>query len=122
MLKRTAILLLAALLPLAPACAPHDFAGDAGYPPIFPDYIGVTVPEGIAPLTFRMEDGRKFRTEAHRAGDTLWTTVSAWKRGDRQGVRYAPFPIIFCCFSWNISMEGTEGNRWEIHQEDWTEY
>ena len=94
MLKRYAILLLAMLLPLAHACVPHEFTEEKGYPPIFPDYVGVTVPEGIAPLTFRMEDGRKFRTEQRREGDTLWTTVRAWKRGDRQGIRYAPFPII----------------------------
>ena len=91
--KKYGILLLAAVLLALPSCAPHSFTEEAAYPPIFPDYVGVTVPDGIAPLTFRMEDGRKFRTEQHREGDVLWTTVSAWKRGDRQGVRYAPFPI-----------------------------
>ena len=75
------------------ACSPRDFADEAGYPPIFPDYIGVTVPESIAPLTCRMEDGRRFRFEQFREGNVLWTTVSAWKRGERKGIRYAPFPI-----------------------------
>ena len=90
--KYTLLLLFAALLPVF-SCSPRTFEEQAGWPAIFPDYVGVTVPEGIAPLTFRMEDGRKFHAEQHREGDTLWTTVSAWKRGDRQGVRYAPFPI-----------------------------
>ncbi len=91
--RRYAILLLATALLLAPACGPREFAEEAAYPPIFPDYVGVTVPEGIAPLRFRMEDGRRFRFEQQREGDVLWTTVSAWKRGDRKGIRYAPFPI-----------------------------
>ena len=93
MRKISPFFLLFMFLAVVAACSPRDFAEEAGYPPIFPDYVGVTVPEGIAPLTFRMEDGRKFRFEQHREGDVLWTTVSAWKRGDRQGVRYAPFPI-----------------------------
>lgn len=88
------ILLLSILLSGLAGCTPGAFTDDAGYPPIFPDYVGVTVPEGIAPLTFRMEDGRKFRAEQRREGDTLWTTVRAWRRGDRTGVRYAPFPIV----------------------------
>jgi len=93
MQRPSPIFLLLILLAVVAACAPRDFADEAGYPTIFPDYIGVTVPEGIAPLTFRMEDGRKFRYEQHREGDVLWTTVRAWKQGDRRGVRYAPFPI-----------------------------
>ena len=83
--------LLAALC----GCSPKEFDEQDGYPPIFPDYTGVTVPEGSAPLTFRMEDGRKFRLEQRREGDTLWTTVKAWRRGARRGTRYAPFPIIY---------------------------
>ena len=85
--------LLACLLASLCACTPSVFTDVPDYPPIFPDYIGVTVPDNIAPLTFRMEDGSRFRTEQRREGDTLWTTVSAWKRGERQGLRYAPFPI-----------------------------
>ena len=95
MVRKYALLLLAAVALLAPSCSPRDFVEEPGWPPIFPDYVGVTVPEGIAPLTFRMEDGRKFRVEQRREGDTLWTTVSAWRRGDRKGVRYAPFPIVY---------------------------
>ncbi|MBR5019487.1 MAG: PD40 domain-containing protein [Bacteroidales bacterium] len=92
---RALFFLLAGFLAGLSGCTPGTFTDNPGYPPIFPDYIGVTVPEGMAPLTFRMEDGRKFRFEQRREDDVLWTTVFAWKRGDRQGVRYAPFPIYF---------------------------
>lgn len=85
--------LLACLLASLCACTPSVFTDVPDYPSIFPDYIGVTVPDNIAPLTFRMVDGSRFRMEQRREGDTLWTTVSAWKRGERQGLRYAPFPI-----------------------------
>ena len=85
--------LLACLLASLCACTPSVFTDVPDYPPIFPDYICVTVPDNIAPLTFRMEDGSRFRMEQRREGDTLWTTVSAWKRGERQGLRFAPFPI-----------------------------
>ena len=85
--------LLACLLASLCACTPSVFTDVPDYPSIFPDYIGVTVPDNIAPLTFRMVDRSRFRMEQRREGDTLWTTVSAWKRGERQGLRYAPFPI-----------------------------
>ena len=90
---RICIIALSFCLAGLSGCTPKTFTDQAGYPPVFPDYTGVTVPEGIAPLTFRMEDGRKFRFEQRREGDTLWTTVCAWRRGDRTGTRYAPFPI-----------------------------
>ena len=92
MLRKYLFFLLFTLL-AASACGPREFTDEASFPPIFPDYIGVTVPDGIAPFNFRMEDGRRFSCEQRREGDTLWTTVRAWRRGDRKGVRYAPFPI-----------------------------
>jgi len=85
-------LLLLALTILS--CAPRTVRESSSYPPIYPDYTEVTVPEGIAPLTFRMADDRKFSTMTERRGDTLWTTVTARERGSREAVRYAPFPII----------------------------
>lgn len=88
-------IVLFTFLAVLSGCSPKEFDEQAGYPPIFPDYTGVTVPEGIAPLTFRMDDGRKFSLEQRRDGDTLWTTVRAWRRGARRGTRYAPFPIIY---------------------------
>ena len=91
--SRIPYFLLTCLAAALCACTPKEFAEEASYPPIFPDYTEVTVPEGIAPLAFRMADGRKFRAEQRRSGDTLWTTVRAWRRGERRGTRYAPFPI-----------------------------
>ncbi len=79
---------------LAVSCCPHRIVDSPEYPPIWPDYIGVTVPEGMAPLTFAMRDGREFRAERTMRGDTLWTRVTAWERGAEQATAYAPFPII----------------------------
>ena len=84
-----------AALTAAASCVPGQFRECREVPPIFPDYVGVTVPEGIAPLTFAMADGRRFREERRREGDTLWITVEAWEKGSREGVRYAPFPVFF---------------------------
>lgn len=62
-------------------------------PPIVPDYVGVTIPEGMAALSFEMADGRPFRAETSRMGDTLFYTVRAWDRETGTGVQYAPFPV-----------------------------
>ena len=64
------------------------------FPEIDPDYIGVTVPEGMAELRFEMMDGSRFKKESVLKADTLWTTVTAWKKGSRNATRYAAFPII----------------------------
>ncbi len=75
------------------SCMPRNISESSSCPPIYPDYIGVTVPDGIAPLTFKMADSRKFRVRTRQDGDTLWTTVTAWEKGASKAVRYAPFPI-----------------------------
>ena len=72
---------------------PVGFVDCDDYPAVFPDYIGVTVPEESAPLTFQMTDGSRCRMESTRQGDTLWFSVKAWQKGARQGVRYKPFPV-----------------------------
>lgn len=56
-------------------------------PEIFPDYIGVTVPEGIAPLSFDMADGRRCRASVREDADTLWYSVVSGGR------RYREFPV-----------------------------
>ncbi|WP_010662124.1 TolB family protein [Marinilabilia salmonicolor] len=92
-----------------------------GYPEIFPDYIGVTIPSGIAPLNFRIEwdsvryselyiensDGKILRVKAEQ---TLKMPLDEWKhlletsKGDslmfhldvnRNGewYRFSPFPV-----------------------------
>ena len=87
------ILLLLAFLPVVFSCREIRFSESGDYPPIVPDYIGVTVPDGMAALSFEMEDGRPFRAECSRVGDTLFYTVSAWDKDTREGIRYAPFPV-----------------------------
>lgn len=77
----------------ASSCGPRYFSESDEYPPIFPDYVGVTVPEGMAKLTFEMADGRKFKEKREIKDGIEWVTVSAWKKGDKDGVRYRSFPI-----------------------------
>jgi len=86
---------LLGLICASAACTtvPDDVTDIEEMPPIYPDYIGVTVPDDIAELKFRMADGRMFRSECSRSGDTLWTTVTAWEKGSDAAVRYEPFPI-----------------------------
>ena len=50
------------------SCSRPTFVPVAGTPDIFPDYVGVTVPEGMAPLTFAMKDGRKASWTSERVG------------------------------------------------------
>ncbi len=89
-------------------------------PPIYPDYVGVTIPAGIAPLSFNFDDediekmdvvvsGKKGKPlhsmgkyadfdikkwrelTQENVGDTLMVRVSVKKRG--QWYRYQEFPI-----------------------------
>lgn len=63
------------------------------YPPIEPDYIGVTMPD-IMPLpNFKMRDGQEMEVTTQRDGDTLFVSVSAWSDHDHEGTAYKPFPI-----------------------------
>ena len=90
-MKSKAIILL---LLAASACSPANISESTEYPPIEPDCTGVTIPEGIAPLNFEMKDGREFKAERTRVGDTIWTKVTAWEKGSDNAVTYAPFPMI----------------------------
>lgn len=85
--------LLLLLLLFVGCGAPSAMPESGDYPPVFPDYVGVTVPEGMAPLTFQMTDGSRCRIHTTRVADTLWYEVTAWRKGARQGVRYKPFPV-----------------------------
>lgn len=89
-MRHTAII---SLLLLAAACTPSRFEISEEYPPIFPDYIGVTVPDAIAPLSIICSDGRESQVRFDRQDDTVMVTVRAWQKGDRQGIEYKPFPI-----------------------------
>lgn len=50
------LFLIAALCLTACTSKPHDVAKTDALPDIYPDYVGVTVPVGIAPLNFAMAD------------------------------------------------------------------
>ncbi len=78
---------------LLTSCGPKEFVHSEEFPEIFPDYIGVTVPENIAPLNFRMADGRLFKARKTRIADTIFVEVSAWRKGSRSGISYKAFPI-----------------------------
>lgn len=57
------------------------------YPQIYPDYIGVTVPEGLAPLRFTMSDGSRCSVRVRKAEGVVWYSVTA------SGLRYREFPV-----------------------------
>ena len=92
-------------------------------PPIFPDYVGVTVPVNIAPLNFMIEgvehleavfmrDGKELLSVNSRkgvvdipmakwhdmleanVGAALSVKVRAWGGDNPEGVEYAPFEIF----------------------------
>lgn len=60
-------------------------------PDIWPDYIGVTVPENLAVPHFLMADGRKCSVTEERRADTVFVTVTA--KGKSGLERYEPFPV-----------------------------
>lgn len=105
------------------SCAPEKSGVQktGTHPDIFPDYVGVTIPEGIAPLNFRIEwdsvrhselliensEGKSLRV---RADQTIKIPLDEWKhllevsKGDslmfhlevnRNGAwyRFSPFPV-----------------------------
>ena len=88
----TGITLIAILLHSCSG-APSERIPNDSYPDIIPDYIGVTIPEKIAKLTFEMADGSNCRYEMEREGDTLWNTVTSWRKGDKMATLHKPFPV-----------------------------
>ena len=87
------LLFLPLMLVLPLSCSRVSYEASDSYPDIFPDYVGVTVPEGMAELVFEMADGRKMSFTKERRGDTLFYSVRAREKGSRSGVAYAPFPV-----------------------------
>lgn len=90
LMKNISVLILAIL---ASSCGPSDFRQVDEYPEIVPDYVGVTVPEGMAQLNFEMKDGSPCKIERRRDGNTIWVSVSSWKKGAGGGTAYKDFPI-----------------------------
>lgn len=93
------------------------------YPPIFPDYIGVTIPGNIAPLHFLLHDSlndsdafARFETETYSVnvkaknkqftiGNSAWSNLLKSAKGktiqvkivvmyDKKGVAYKPFQLF----------------------------
>ncbi len=117
-MKRTLSLLITATLVLA-ACSPkaRNAAQVAARPDIYPDYVGVTIPTGIAPLDFTVKgtdaidvvlkatDGKTLRSGGRAStkfpikkwarllqksiGDSVMVSVSARKNGKWES--YEPF-------------------------------
>ena len=85
-------LLLSALATLA-SCSEGGYTPSGDYPPIVPDYVGVTVPEGMAPLSFEMTDGSRFSFTTERVGDTLFYHVRSHDRKTGRKTQYKPFPV-----------------------------
>ena len=75
------------------SCKSIRFTESPEFPPIVPDCVGVTMPEGMPPLVFEMADGRPFKVERKRIADTVYYSVRAWDKKSGRGVRYAPFPV-----------------------------
>ena len=119
-MKKLAFLLLLAFFVLACTDKPHDAAQSGQWPDIAPDYIGVTIPDGIAPLNFYCPDeqaecmdvtvsgshGEALHANGSYAdfdidqwheltkqnrGDSLIVSVSIKRNG--QWTTYRPFPI-----------------------------
>lgn len=89
MLKKLSIL-FACTLSLT-ACRRTSTIQSNAYPDIFPDYIGVTVPESMANLPFRMADGRKCKISRRYEEDKIVVSVSVKENGSI--TRFADFPI-----------------------------
>lgn len=82
------------LLLLLTACGqPSSVVESPDWPDIFPDYCGVTIPDGLADLTFAPIGAEHFRIEKTREADTLWYTVTTWSKGKKSGTRFRPFPV-----------------------------
>ena len=105
-----------------PGCAPSpgDVRETDALPPIYPDYVGVIVPENIAPLNFLLRDSCEalyvtvssgdFEIKSHKRGNEAVFGLKDWKRlmetasgkdvrvtvtalKDGQWWRYRPFGI-----------------------------
>lgn len=123
--NKTAVAAVALLVATLCGCNgwrdPHEKV--ATLPPIFPDYIGVTVPRNIAPPNFEIsgasriqalltagdeelrvigdryvdidiEDWRILQAAALKNDGKISVCVSVWTEQDIEGVEYKPFDII----------------------------
>ena len=95
---------------------PENPAISEDYPPIFPDYVGVTIPDGIAPLNFDVK-GRK-------AAEVMDVVAKGHKEGEiHTNGKYARFDID----DWHTLIHQNVGDSIQltvsIRQEGkWTQY
>ncbi|MDE5871242.1 MAG: hypothetical protein K2H22_04830 [Muribaculaceae bacterium] len=100
--------------------SPEDVSDTGTLPPVYPDYVGVTVPENIAPLNFLLRDSCEalyvtasagdLEIKSHRKGNEAVFDLGDWKRlmekgsgknvsvtvtalSDGRWLRYLPFDI-----------------------------
>ena len=107
------VLLTACMRPSVPT----DFKQSEKFPNIYPDYVGVTIPINIAPLTFQLDEPADEMVARYAAGDEEivcadkmqpemdeWRTlldkakggdidVDVYVRNDEQWTRFKPFKI-----------------------------
>lgn len=89
------------LSPVLLACGgsrPADAEKTGSMPPLFPDYIGVTVPPNVAPLNFEVE-----------GADEVWVELATSDGKDillKTGGKYADFPIK----KWHKALEAVAGD------------
>ena len=106
-------------------------------PPIFPDYVGVTVPANIAPLNFEVTDATHLQATlrvgeeevrvsgsryvdidpdewqqlinaALKSGGKISVSVAAWTEEHPDGVQYKPFDIM---------VSNDEVDRWVVYRQ-----
>lgn len=111
------ILLSVAILLLSVACTstPHDVTRSSRMPDIYPDYTGVTVPAGIAPLNFVLTDPQA-------------TTLDVTVKGDRGGTLHTNgSEADFDLEAWHCLLEQNRGARLTVtvcaeRNGRWTQY
>ena len=87
------ILIVLAFAAALCSCRHYAVTETGVVPSIWPDYVGVTVPDGLSSFDFRMADGRKCSWTSVRQGDTLFFSVSVKDKAARVEYRYEPFPV-----------------------------
>ena len=92
-MNKSLLAIIACAVAAVSACCPGKVVESPEYPAIYPDYVGVTVPEGIAGLNFDMADGRCCKVVRTREGDTEYYEVTAWQKGADVATKYAKFPV-----------------------------
>ena len=121
-MRKTIYIYLLLLVAMMTGCTPNpeNVKESSELPPLYPDYVDVTVPENIAPLNFLLRDSIKalhvvasagdVEIKSHRKGNEAVFNLKEWRRlmeaasgkvvkvtvtalKDGQWVRFKPFDI-----------------------------